>query len=138
MYAFCQELHFSAEFEQAQANINLSIALTNEVQKKSVVPVTASIALVTEFLKGSFDRGAMFSVPTDVFQIACRPESELVVPVPCSGLDLVPLLKQVFAEDFYEHPLGSFTFFQVVGPRPENKFKLRTSNKTKTMCILEN
>ena len=123
VYGYSQEQHFDEETPAQMANLLAVKDALDGVQQKEAIPFTTSVALVVSFFKGCLEVDAIFVAPNRLFGMLV--DERPVVPTPCQPKDLVPLLAPEATVDI---PVAERTYFQIISPRPENKFKLRQSH----------
>ena len=115
-------------FADTSADQKCVLALTaarSVVQEGANLQLNTSENLIVNFLKNHFIVGYVFSVPRLVFAAALQPVSREFSEIVYEGRFLDAMLDKSL--DDVDVSADDRAFFEVVDPRPENKFQIRTS-----------
>ena len=115
-------------FADTSADQKCVLSLTaarSAVQEGANLQLNTSENLIVNFLKNHFIVGYVFSVPRLVFAAALQPVSREFSEIVYEGRFLDAMLDKSL--DDVDVSADDRAFFEVVDPRPENKFQIRTS-----------
>ena len=110
-------------------------AARSGVQAGADLTLNQSENLIANYLKNHFVIGQLFSVPRYVFAAALQPVNREYSEIIGEGRFLHALLDKSL--DDVDLSAGDRCFFEIVDPRPENKFQIRTSQVAKSTTIVQ-